>query len=298
MLIPTAAASRRVASRSNPSRDASSPAAVRIAARVGCPFAARYAASRRGRSSPLTDVRPVTRSSVDPRGPERPVGRLLAWGDPARLMLTRANAPALGPAESRRRQILRQVGSTPPVDGRPLPSILQGKLVSMTAATAATEKLLQYLNEAHATEHALTRTLEAHIAITPAAPIAPGSRSTSSETRDHAERLERRMAELGASRSVSRCGVGVVESLVGQALALSKGPLDLVRGNRARRSCSRTPRTSARPRRSRSPPTTPSSALRSAWATRGPPSSRRASAPTRSACSRTCARRSPSSPTP
>ena len=33
--------------------------------------------------------------------------------------------------------------------------------------SAATDKLMQYLNEAHATEHALTRTLEAHIAITP-----------------------------------------------------------------------------------------------------------------------------------
>ena len=98
-------------------------------------------------------------------------------------------------------------------------------------SAAASDKLLQYLNEAHATEHALARTLEAHIAVTPRGSYRKGLEKHRDETRRHAERLERRMGELGASRNVIQMGIGVVESLVGQALALSKGPIDLVRGN-------------------------------------------------------------------
>jgi ferritin-like metal-binding protein YciE len=101
---------------------------------------------------------------------------------------------------------------------------------TQTEDPAATDKLLQYLNEAHATEHALSRTLEAHIAMTPRGSYRSGLEKHLGETRDHADRLERRMGELGASRSVIQMGLGVVESLVGQALALSKGPIDLVRG--------------------------------------------------------------------
>jgi len=94
----------------------------------------------------------------------------------------------------------------------------------------AAEKLLQYLNEAHATEHALTRTLQAHIAVTPRGSYRSGLEKHLNETKRHADRLERRMGELGASRNVIQMGLGLVESIVGQALALSKGPIDLVRG--------------------------------------------------------------------
>jgi len=104
-------------------------------------------------------------------------------------------------------------------------------MTTQTENSPATDKLLQYLNEAHATEHALTRTLEAHIAITPRGSYRSGLEKHLSETRNHAERLEHRMGELGASRNVIQMGIGVVESLVGQALALSKGPIDLVRGS-------------------------------------------------------------------
>jgi ferritin-like metal-binding protein YciE len=100
-----------------------------------------------------------------------------------------------------------------------------------TEDPAASDKLLQYLNEAHATEHALARTLEAHIAVTPRGSYRNGLEKHLEETRRHAERVERRMGELGASRNVIQMGIGVVESLVGQALALSKGPFDIVRGN-------------------------------------------------------------------
>ena len=104
-------------------------------------------------------------------------------------------------------------------------------MLTDTQDSVAAQKLLQFLNEAHATEHALSRTLEAHIAITPRGSYRSGLEKHLKETRDHADRLERRMGELGASRNVIQMGVGVVESLVGQALALSKGPIDIVRGS-------------------------------------------------------------------
>ena len=104
-------------------------------------------------------------------------------------------------------------------------------MTTQTQNPAATDKLMQYLNEAHATEHALTRTLEAHIAVTPRSSYRSGLEKHLRETRSHADRLERRMGELGASRNVIQMGIGVVESLIGQALALSKGPFDLVRGS-------------------------------------------------------------------
>jgi ferritin-like metal-binding protein YciE len=50
------------------------------------------------------------------------------------------------------------------------------------------------------------------------------------ETESHATSLEQRLEELGESRSVFATGVGVVQSLVGQTLALGKGPFDLLRG--------------------------------------------------------------------
>ena len=96
---------------------------------------------------------------------------------------------------------------------------------------ASNEKLLQYLHEAHATELALTRTLEAHIAMTPHGSYRSGLDKHLNETRDHAARVERRLSELGASKNIVRAGVGLVEGFIGQALALSKGPVDLVRGN-------------------------------------------------------------------
>src|SRR5579871_6021535 len=50
------------------------------------------------------------------------------------------------------------------------------------------------------------------------------------QTRDHANRVERRLDELGHGNNLLRAGVGIVETVLGQALALGKTPLDLVRG--------------------------------------------------------------------
>jgi ferritin-like metal-binding protein YciE len=93
------------------------------------------------------------------------------------------------------------------------------------------EKLAHYLAEARATELALARTLQAHIAMTPASPYRRGLERHLSETRDHANRVERRANELGYGRSWPEIGVGMAQTLLGQLLALSKAPLDVFRGD-------------------------------------------------------------------
>jgi ferritin-like metal-binding protein YciE len=95
---------------------------------------------------------------------------------------------------------------------------------------AAEQKIIQYLNEAHATEQALIRTLQAHIAVTPRGTYRRGLDKHLDQTRDHATRLQRRLSELGSGRNGVQAATGAVQSAIGQVLALAKGPIDLVRG--------------------------------------------------------------------
>jgi ferritin-like metal-binding protein YciE len=92
------------------------------------------------------------------------------------------------------------------------------------------QKIVQYLNEAHGAELALVRQLQAQIAMTPKGQYRDGLQTHLQETRRHAERVEARLAELGQGDNPLQVGLGAVESLIGQALALTKTPLDLVRG--------------------------------------------------------------------
>ena len=95
------------------------------------------------------------------------------------------------------------------------------------------QKIVQYLGEAHATEQGLVTMLQSQIAMTPAGSYRDGLESHLRETRDHATRLQRRLDELGRGGSPIQAGVGLVQSIVGQTLALGKTPLDLVRGTGA-----------------------------------------------------------------
>src|SRR4051812_46433823 len=88
----------------------------------------------------------------------------------------------------------------------------------------------QILNEAHATEQALITTLQAHLAMTPPGPHRELLDRHLTETRRHARAVAERLDELGASGGAVAAGTGLARTLVGQALALSKGPLDLLRG--------------------------------------------------------------------
>ncbi len=92
------------------------------------------------------------------------------------------------------------------------------------------QKIVQYLSEAHATEQALITVLKSQIAMTPGGSYRDGLESHLRETRDHASRVQRRLDELGQDGSPIQTGVGLVQSVVGHALALGKTPLDLLRG--------------------------------------------------------------------
>jgi ferritin-like metal-binding protein YciE len=92
------------------------------------------------------------------------------------------------------------------------------------------QKIVQYLNEAHGSELALVRQLQAQIAMTPKGQYRTALETHLRETRGHAERVETRLAELGEGDNPLQAGLGALESLIGQALALTKTPFDLVRG--------------------------------------------------------------------
>ncbi len=93
------------------------------------------------------------------------------------------------------------------------------------------QKIVQYLNEAHASELALVRQLQAQIAMTPSGQYRDGLETHLGETRRHAARIERRLAELGQGHNPLQVGLGLVQTVIGQALALTKTPVDLVRGS-------------------------------------------------------------------
>jgi ferritin-like metal-binding protein YciE len=96
---------------------------------------------------------------------------------------------------------------------------------------AEQKKVVQYLEEAHGAEQALVRVLQAQIAMTPQGRHRNGLESHLEQTRSHAEQLQARLDELGQSSDPLKLGIGLVQSVLGQALALSQAPLHLVRGS-------------------------------------------------------------------
>src|SRR5215208_4322190 len=93
------------------------------------------------------------------------------------------------------------------------------------------QKVVQYLNEAHASEMALVRVLQSQIAMTPRGTYRTALETHLRETRNHAERVQTRLGELGQGGNPLQFLGGVAEKVAGQALALAKTPLDLVRGS-------------------------------------------------------------------
>jgi ferritin-like metal-binding protein YciE len=96
---------------------------------------------------------------------------------------------------------------------------------------ASQQKVVQYLNEALATEHALIRVLQSQIAMTPHGSYRSGLETHLDETRDHAARVGRRLEALGNGSNPVMALVGLAENVIGQALALGKTPFDLLRGS-------------------------------------------------------------------
>src|SRR3954468_15456020 len=92
------------------------------------------------------------------------------------------------------------------------------------------QKLLQYLNEAQAHEQALIRVLQSQIAMTPRGSYRTAVETHLGETRDHADRVGRRLQELGHGGNPLMAVLGLAETVAGQAVALTKTPFDLLRG--------------------------------------------------------------------
>ena len=90
--------------------------------------------------------------------------------------------------------------------------------------------LVQHLQEAHATEQALVTNLRAHIAMTPRGSYRDSLERHLTETQQHERAVARRIREIGRDRGVLAAAYGAVSTLVGQALVLTKGPFDLLRG--------------------------------------------------------------------
>src|SRR5918997_1258780 len=97
--------------------------------------------------------------------------------------------------------------------------------------TSENAKIVQYLNEAHATEVALVRVLQEQIALTPRGRYRSALEKHLRETRTHADRVGERRRELEGGGNPIGTIVGFAQDAVGQALALAKTPLDLVRGS-------------------------------------------------------------------
>lgn len=99
--------------------------------------------------------------------------------------------------------------------------------------TEPSQKIIQHLNVAHATELALVQTLTAHIAITPRGSYRSLLEQHLEETKGHSERVQGRLDELGETRNPVQATVGLVQAAIGQALAFSKAPIDMLRGTSA-----------------------------------------------------------------
>jgi len=96
---------------------------------------------------------------------------------------------------------------------------------------AAQQKVVQYLNEAHATEQALVRVLQSQIAMTPRGSYRTALETHLGETRDHAARVASRLEALGQGSNPLMAVFAFAETVAGQLLAFGKTPFDLIRGS-------------------------------------------------------------------
>jgi ferritin-like metal-binding protein YciE len=95
----------------------------------------------------------------------------------------------------------------------------------------AERKIVQYLNEAHSAEQGMARVLQTQIAMTPGGRHRDGLEAHLEQTRGHARKLRARLQELEGSSNPLQFGIGLLQSALGQALALSQAPFELVRGS-------------------------------------------------------------------
>ncbi|MDQ3956122.1 MAG: ferritin-like domain-containing protein [Actinomycetota bacterium] len=92
------------------------------------------------------------------------------------------------------------------------------------------EKLMQLLAEAHSNETALITTLNAHLRIAKSSNYKTLIKDHLEETKSHARLIEQRLQDLGYSENLIARGYQAAQSAVKQAVVLTKGPVDMIRG--------------------------------------------------------------------
>src|SRR5215207_3369804 len=108
----------------------------------------------------------------------------------------------------------------------------------MTETTKRDLKLVEYLNDAYATERRLEIALQAHIAMTSRREYKARLREHLKETKGHARGVARRIKQLGGDPEVDSVpgpeplakGVRAAQTVAQQAVAAAQGPLHAVRG--------------------------------------------------------------------
>lgn len=108
----------------------------------------------------------------------------------------------------------------------------------MTETTKRDLKLVEYLNDAYATERRLEIALQAHIAMTSRREYKARLRDHLKETKAHARGVARRIKQLGGDAEVDSVpgpeplakGVRAAQTVAQQAVAAAQGPLHAVRG--------------------------------------------------------------------
>jgi ferritin-like metal-binding protein YciE len=93
------------------------------------------------------------------------------------------------------------------------------------------KKIVQYLDEAHATEQTLGRVLQSQIAMTPRGSYRTALETHLKETHSHADRVARRLQELGHGGRPLHLATDAVQTVAGRLLAIGKTPIDLLRGS-------------------------------------------------------------------
>ena len=196
-----------------------------------------------------------------------------------------------------RRPLLRaSAGFTPPASGHS--ALTTQTRPRSRLMTQSNQKVVQYLNEAHASEVGLTRVLQSQIAMTPRGTYRTGLEKHLEETRDHAERVERRLGELDAGQQPAAGRDRDRRGLAGPDDRAVEDAARPLRGSGGEEKVFKNAKDAAATEALEIATYTGLERSRRAVGRREDrPSSPHRSAPTRSGCSSACCARFPSSPT-